>query len=57
MGQHVKCDCKNLDDCLECHKYYVFHSLHYDQVIHKKVVDISCSIGGSRQFDENGDEI
>jgi hypothetical protein len=57
MGQHVKCTGKDLDDCLECHSYYTFHSLHYDQVRRKEVTDIGCSIGGNKQLDEDGNEI
>lgn len=57
MEQYIKCTGKDLDDCWECKQYFSSHSLHYDQTRHQKVVSISCSIGGNREFDEDGNEI
>ena len=57
MAQNVKCTGKNLDDCWECKMYFSSHSLHYDPTCRQKVVDITCSIGGNKQFDEDGEEI
>ena len=57
MGTHIKCTGKNADDCYECGQYFSLHSLHYDQSLKRKVTDISCSIGGNRQFDEDGNGI
>ena len=57
MSKFIKCEGETLDDCWECNRYHVSHSLHYDQTRNQKVVDIGCSIGGSKQFNEDGEEI
>ena len=57
MSKHIKCTGESVEDCYECNQYFSSHSLHYDQVRNQKVVDISCSIGGNKQFDEDGNEI
>ena len=52
-----ECKGQNLEDCYKCGKYYSSHSLHYDKVYKKKVVEITCSIGNYRVFDEQDDWI
>ncbi len=53
----ITCNGKNRDDCYECNKYWSSHSLHYCTVEHKKISTITCSIGGDRIFDEDGNWI
>ncbi len=57
MSKYIECKGEKLTDCFECERYYSSHSLHYDEVKGRKVVDIDCSIGGNKQFDEDGNEI
>ena len=54
---YLECKGKALSDCYKCNQYYSFHSLHYDQTLNQKVVDMSCSIGGNKQFDEDANEL
>ena len=56
MPKHIKCEGETVKDCWECNMYFSSYSLHYDSVLNQKVTDISCSIGGNRQFDEDGNE-
>ena len=57
MNEYLVCKGKTLPDCQDCNKYYSSHSLHYDHSMRQKVVNISCSFGGNKDFDENGNEI
>ena len=57
MTDYVKCKGKKYGDCLNCNRYFSTHSLHYDRQKQRKVSEISCSIGGNRYFDEDGNEV
>jgi len=47
----------SLNDCMECEKYFTFHSLHNEEGRNGKTSTLSCSIGGDKRFDENGNII
>jgi len=49
-----KCEAETESDCFDCGKMYSTHSLHYSSMYNRKVVEISCTIGGHRVFDETG---
>jgi hypothetical protein len=53
----VQCNGINSEDCYSCGKYYSSHSLHYHQILKEKVSEVSCSIGGHKTFNEDGEEI
>lgn len=50
-------ECKGIcaKDCWECGKYYSSHSSHYDTYYDKRIVEISCCIGGNRIYEDNAD--
>lgn len=54
MSKFVECKGESQNDCSECNSYFSSHSLHYDEILKIKVSEISCSIGGTRKFDEQG---
>jgi transcription elongation factor Elf1 len=51
----VNCSGKTVFDCLQCQRYYSSHSLHEVVGRSDKISSISCSIGGNRDFNEEGD--
>ena len=50
----IQCNGKTMNDCLQCRQYFSLHSLHCEQGRADKTTTISCSIGGDKRFDENG---
>ena len=57
MSNYVKCEGKTFSDCYSCGMYSSSHSLHYDHSKGKKVSEVTCGIGGTKYFNEDGEEI
>lgn len=53
----VECKGKNEQDCWKCGKYFAWQSLHYNKYFSEHVSEFSCSIGGHRVFNEDGEMI
>ena len=51
---HVKCNGNTVSDCWECRKYFSSHSSHYCDVYNKRIIEVTCSIGGHRVFEDDG---
>lgn len=51
----IKCNGNCAKDCYECRRYFSSHSSHYDSYYDRNIVEISCSIGGNRIFEDNDD--
>lgn len=53
----VECKGKTAQDCWNCGRWYSSHSLHYCRVEKQHVQEVTCSIGGHRVFNEEGERI
>jgi len=51
----IKCTGENYSDCLNCNRYFSSHSLTYVPHEGKEVSTITCSTGGHRIFNEDGE--
>lgn len=49
----INCNGETAKDCWECGKYYSSYSSHYCDIYDKRIVEINCSIGGNRVFEDN----
>jgi len=56
-GVKITCNGKDEHDCSKCNKYWSWSSLRYSRYYGKKVSEYTCSIGGTRIFDEDGNMI
>ncbi len=52
---YIKCNGTCVKDCFDCNKYYSFHSSHYDSFYNRRIIEISCCIGGNRIYEDNDD--
>ena len=53
----VKCEGKTLEDCDRCNMWFAYTSEQYSEGYQMKVSQITCAIGGTRIFNEDGDII
>lgn len=57
MSVEIKCKGETAQDCWQCGRMFSSHSEHYCRTYKRKVSNVSCSIGGNRTFNEDGERI